>query len=86
MKTLRLERLFSSSRTPAIQYSRSAEFSAVAHIGSSSSSRIFSVLPVVNAASTSEMERDSEDGSRVIGSRQCESRTSEYSARKADIR
>ena len=53
MKTAKSLRLFSSSRAPATQYSRSGDAIALAQRGSSSGSRVRSVDPVEIAERTS---------------------------------
>src|SRR5712672_1716740 len=82
-KTLRSSKLFSSSRAPAIQYSRSAEASAEDQEGLSLSSRMVSVSPADRAART--LLTEEEGGTeRVTGTRQCVSRTGANSFKKAD--
>jgi hypothetical protein len=73
-KTFKSERLFISSRAPAIQYSRSGEAIALPHSGSSSRSTSDVAVPSAMAASTSSTEV-----SAMVcvssGIKSCESRT-----------
>ena len=82
MKTLRSSRLLSSSRPPAIQYSRSEELMASAQVGSSPVSREGEMFPSERAARISGMVRTVSKQSSA-GRRSCESRTAQNLDRKA---